>query len=200
MCVFIGYFFGALSPSYFISLLKKKNLSKTGTGNLGATNSFLVLGKVCGVLVLIIDMGKTVLSFKLASLLFPQLNCAGILAAAFSIVGHSFPFYLKFKGGKGLACLGGAALILEPILFLVLISVCLVITFVLDYAVVLAVSGALLFPLCYALVAPSLTEVLICAGMGLLVLYNHLPNLKRIREGNEMRLSAYFKKQDYIKQ
>ena len=203
LCVLIGYFLGSLSPSYFFSLLKKKNLSKSGTGNLGATNAFLVLGKWCGVLVLVFDMGKTVLSFKLAQFLFPQIDVSGILSAAFSIVGHSFPFYLKFRGGKGLACLGGAALAINPTLFLILILICLALTFISNYAVTLAVSGAILFPIFYAFSAPSLFETLISAGMGILVLHNHLPNVKRIKEGREIKLSEYFKngfkKQGYTK-
>lgn len=113
----IGYLLGTLSPAALFAKLKKVNLRKRGTGNLGATNTTMVLGKQYGALVMILDIGKAFLACKLAELLFPELAVAGLLAGAAAVVGHIYPFYMKFKGGKGLAAFGGMILAYNPWMF-----------------------------------------------------------------------------------
>ena len=98
----LGYLFGCLNPATWVGRKKHVDLSKTGTKNLGATNTALVLGKKAGYFVLVFDMFKSIFSYRLAKLLFPQLRLAGLIAGIGTILGHCFPVFMNFKGGKGL--------------------------------------------------------------------------------------------------
>ena len=110
----IGYLMGCISPAAIISKIKNVNLKETGTRNLGATNTTLVLGKRAGVVVLVVDIMKSILSAKLVKLLFPHAVCAGMIACIGCILGHCFPVFLGFQGGKGLAAFAGMVLEYNP--------------------------------------------------------------------------------------
>ena len=103
----IGYLAGSLSPSALVGRLNKTDVRESGTGNLGATNTMLVLGWGAGIFVMVFDLMKSFLSGKLAQLLFPSLRVAGMLGCIGSMVGHCFPVFHHFRGGKGLATFGG---------------------------------------------------------------------------------------------
>ena len=110
----IGYLMGCISPAAIISKIKNVNLRETGTKNLGATNTALVLGKRAGMMVLIVDILKSIMSAKLVKVLFPQAVCAGMIACIGCILGHCFPIFLGFQGGKGLAAFAGMVLEYNP--------------------------------------------------------------------------------------
>ena len=86
LCLTMGYFLGSFSPSALLSRIEKIDLRKQGSGNLGATNTFVVMGFRSGLFVLLFDLLKTIFSDRLARLLFPQLYFAGLIAAC----GHDF--------------------------------------------------------------------------------------------------------------
>ena len=97
----MGYVMGTLSPSALIAKIKKDDLRKRGTGNLGATNVTMVYGRLLGVIVMIFDIGKSFAAFQLAELiapdaLAPNIPIAGLLASGCAVIGHIFPFYMKF--------------------------------------------------------------------------------------------------------
>ena len=145
--IVLGYLIGCINPAWIIARLKKTELRQKGTGNLGATNVFLTLGKRIGIFVMLLDIGKAYAVVLIARIIFPQFALAGVLAGAAAILGHMFPFYLGFKGGKGSACLGGAILGLDWKLFLALLLLGIVIAFLVDYPWAVPVSAAGLFPL-----------------------------------------------------
>lgn len=107
ICCFIGYGLGCMNPAYFISLLKHKDIRNSGTGNLGTTNTFMNFGKACGCAVLLFDMFKAFAAVWLCRALFPEMELASVMAGSMAVIGHIFPFYLHFKGGKGIASLAG---------------------------------------------------------------------------------------------
>ena len=94
-------------PSSLVGRVKKTDVRKSGTGNLGATNTMLVLGWGAGIFVMLFDLMKSFLSGKLAQYLFPGLSTAGMLACIGAMIGHCFPVFHRFRGGKGLATFGG---------------------------------------------------------------------------------------------
>lgn len=98
--IIIGYLLGCISPAALVSKIKNKDLRKSGTGNLGATNTLLVFGKSWGVCVMLFDVAKAFTACKLARWLFPSLPIAGMLAGSAAVAGHIYPFYMKFRGGK----------------------------------------------------------------------------------------------------
>ncbi len=115
-CVAIGYLFGNFQSAYFYGKLVGTDIRKHGSGNLGTTNALRVLGPKAGAIVLCGDILKTVLAVFLCRFLFATGDYAhmGFLFAYYTafgvILGHDFPVWLKFKGGKGIACTAGLML------------------------------------------------------------------------------------------
>lgn len=119
LVAFGAYAIGSLPSGYLIGRLRGIDLRTQGSGNIGATNALRVLGKKWGYLCLVVDIGKGALAVVLAqSVAAPAFGLdsthAGIVAAASALLGHSFPVWLGFKGGKGIATSGGIALALFP--------------------------------------------------------------------------------------
>ncbi len=123
VCLLIGYFFGCFQTSYIYGKCKGIDIRKYGSGNAGTTNSLRVLGKKAGAIVLLGDILKTGLAMTLVRFLFREqygdiLYLLALYAAAGSILGHTFPFYLGFKGGKGIACMAGLVIFFHPYMLL----------------------------------------------------------------------------------
>lgn len=89
----LGYLLGCISPAAWISKTKNVDLRQEGSGNLGATNTAIVLGREAGLFVMIVDMLKSILSARISKLLFPHIAFAGMLACLGSILGHSVAMY-----------------------------------------------------------------------------------------------------------
>lgn len=181
----MGYFIGCISPAKIISRRKNVNLKETGTGNLGATNTALVLGKKAGYIVLIFDMFKSFFSYKMARVLFPQLAVAGVIAGVGVILGHCFPVFLHFNGGKGLAAFGGLVLAHDPLVFALLLTLGIVLALVLNYGVYLAISAAALFPIFSYLRSGSIPVLATTSAASSIVIGVHWGNLRRAITGED---------------
>ena len=191
LSIVIGYLFGSISPSTAISKRKSRNLRENGTGNLGATNTMLVFGKWYGIIVMIIDMLKAYLSVRIARLLFPNLAVAGLLAGCGSVVGHIFPLYHNFKGGKGLACFAGMILALDINIFSVLLTLGVIAVFVSDYAVALPVSAAFSAPAVFGWYYASTAAFGILLIPCTVMLFKHRDNFRRIKDGTEIKFRSF---------
>ena len=111
--ILIGYLLGCSSMAYYIGRWKKQDVRKAGSGNLGASNTTAMLGWGAGVVVGAHDIAKAALAVFLTQLLLPELPFVGAAAGVACVMGHIFPFYLKFKGGKGTASFVGLTLALN---------------------------------------------------------------------------------------
>ena len=181
----IGYLLGSISPAAILSIIKHRNLHEEGTGNLGATNTMLVLGKNCGILVMVVDILKSFFAAKLARLLFPQLAVAAMLAGFGAVLGHIHSVFLRFHGGKGVAALAGLIIAYDPRVFLILFGLAFLLMMACNYGVAGPVSAGLLFPVFVWAGSRDLLTALIAAGAGLLVIYAHRINFVRIRTQQE---------------
>ncbi len=174
----LGYFVGCLNPAKMAGKRYDVNLREEGTGNLGATNAACVLGKRIGIAVLAIDVAKSFLSYKLARLLFPQLMIAGLLAGIGVILGHCYPVFHSFQGGKGLAAYAGMVLAHNiTFFFLILISGSLLML-LLNTGVAATLLGTALFPVLIYLQSHSLPQTLTAATASLLIFYTHRDNIR----------------------
>lgn len=122
VCILIGYFFGLFQSSYIYGKLHGINIKQHGSGNAGTTNTFRVMGKKAGAIVLICDIMKAGFAMLLVKILFGETHgdimyLLTLYAAAGTILGHDFPFYLGFKGGKGIACTVGLVVFFHPYMF-----------------------------------------------------------------------------------
>ena len=111
--ILLSYLLGSSSMSWYLSKIKKVNLRAGGSGNLGASNAVALMGWKAGILVGVHDIGKSILAVLLAQMLFPSVEYIGAVAGVSSVLGHIFPFYLKFKGGKGFASYLGMTIALN---------------------------------------------------------------------------------------
>ena len=195
LCILIAYLLGSLSPAALISKLKHKDLRKNGTGNLGATNTALTFGKLFGVLVLVFDIFKGFLAFKLATWIVPEVEWLAMLAGFAAVIGHCFPFYLKFKGGKGLAAFGGVILAYNPLFFLFVLSTGVVIVLSANSGTTLSYYAALIFPTYVFLTSKNIPAIVICIIMSLFVMAIFIPNLKKAIRGQETKSRDFLKKQ-----
>ena len=107
VCGIMGYLFGNINPAYIISKRRGFDIRSKGSHNAGASNMVIVVGKKAGAITAILDIAKAYLSATFAAILFPSYRIAKEIAALFCILGHIFPVAIKFKGGKGLACIAG---------------------------------------------------------------------------------------------
>ena len=205
-CILIGYLIGCINPAYLISKIKKIDIRKKGSGNLGATNTSLIVGKKWGALVMAFDIFKAYATVKLCQYLFAQTLLAGVVAGSATILGHNHPFYLKFKGGKGLAAFGGCVLALNPLHFLALLIIGIALSLILDYGIGIPLSASILFPTVTAIQYYRMTDgnlgialltVLIILPPMLSVLLRHRSNWQRIKAGTELRIRDYFKGKSY---
>ncbi len=181
----IGYLLGCFNPAALVSKVTKVNLKEVGTKNLGATNTALTLGRKAGYFVLFFDMFKSYFSYKLAKSLFPQLVVAGLIAGLGAILGHCFPVFLHFQGGKGLASFGGLVLAHDPVQFLVLLAVGSCFALILNYGVYLVMSAAALFPILSYFRSGDPRVFLAAALAGSLVIVMHWGNLRRAISGKD---------------
>ena len=126
--IFLGAFLvGSLPTAYIAGRIKGIDISRSGNKNVGGTNALFILGKPLGITVIIIDIGKGLLSVWLASLFSDHHQFIPMLAVVFTTIGHNWMFPIKFKGGKGTGVLAGSLIYLSPlsipVLFLVFIPV-----------------------------------------------------------------------------
>ena len=193
-CIVLGYLFGTFNTAYIIGLTKGIDIRAHGSGNAGASNTTTVLGKKFGVICALCDILKAVLAYKLAELLFPTLPIAGILSGAFCIVGHIFPFWMGFKGGKGLASLAGCALAYDWKWFLLLLGCAVIFILIVDYIALLTCAGAIAFPVVYWFTSHNLYCTLLLCAISTVMVFKHSSNFKRILAGQEKKVSSLWKK------
>lgn len=194
LSLIIGYILGTLSPSALLSKLKKQDFRGSGTGNLGASNTLILLGKGYGALVMLFDILKSFAAVKIAQALCPFVFYAGALAGFCAIIGHIFPFYLKFKGGKGLASFGGMILGLSPLMFLMLLLLTLALIIIINHSAAMPFTAGVLFPLLYGLKTENAWLVLIASGASILIMCTHFGNLKKAINGEDMKIRDIIKK------
>lgn len=199
----VSYLLGSVSSAIIVSkLMFKEDVRSHGSGNAGLTNMLRTYGKGAAALTLVGDMAKTALAVLFTALIFGFSYKNGIsmsgycyLAGLCAVLGHVYPIFYGFKGGKGVLVTASMALILCPAIFGAL---------VLLFAIIVAISGfvslgsivvATLFPVCVCLYSyflggsiPLLTAV--CTiFLGAFIVWCHRSNIKRLRDGNEKKLS-----------
>lgn len=196
--VLIGYLIGGINPSYLIARARGFDIRKKGSGNAGASNAVITMGKAAGVFSALFDIFKAWFAVMLAGSLFPAFRFAREIAGTAAILGHIFPIYMQFRGGKGLACLGGVLLAYSPITFLIFLLAELILVLVTDYICVVPITASIVFPFVYGIQTGSRVGALIYGVVALVILLKHLENIRRIRNGTEVRFSYLWKREEEL--
>ena len=201
VCLAIGYVCGLFQTGYLYGRWNHIDIRQYGSGNSGTTNALRVLGKKAGLIVFLGDFFKTVLGCLLARLLFagsPNVDMYALYAGLGVVLGHNFPCYLGFKGGKGIASMAGilcsmdwrvtvvcALLFLGAVIltrYVSLGSILVVVTFFIQIV---------LYGLCgdYTVAESSLPEFFGVAGfLMVMAVWRHRANIKRLLSGTENKL------------
>lgn len=199
LVILLAYLLGCSNMALYISQIKKLDLRAGGSGNLGASNATALMGWRAGATVAVHDIGKSALAVVLAKLMFPQLPLIGAVAGVASVLGHIFPFYLKFKGGKGFASYIGMTLALNWKLALVIMALVLIVTLITDYIVVGTTLTILSVPTYLGIAEHSILLALILCVATVVIIYKHRMNYVRIYKGTEMGLRSVAKGQYRVK-
>lgn len=197
--VVLGYLLGCSSMAYYIGKWKHKDIRTAGSGNLGASNTAVLFGWGPAVAVALHDIGKAVLAVVLAKWLFPELENVGAAAGVACVVGHIFPFYLKFKGGKGLASYFGLTLALNWKLALMVVALVVLATLITDFISVGAISTVLFVPAYMGFTTHNLLLVAILGIGSIVMLYKHWENIVRIAKHEEIGLRSTAKGEKRIR-
>ena len=194
LCILIGYLIGAINPSYIIAKLRGFDIREKGSKNAGASNALILFGKVIGIGCAVFDIAKATFAIWLCGKLFPELTYSFAVTGVACILGHVFPFYMNFKGGKGLACLGGMILAFDWRVFLVMLAAEIIVAIVTDYICFVPLTASAVFPIVYGIMRRDVWGALITALILPLMLYKHKENLKRIKQKTEMPFSFLWNK------
>jgi acyl phosphate:glycerol-3-phosphate acyltransferase len=197
LIIISSYFIGSVPWGFIFARARGIDIRDKGSGNIGAANAARVMGRKWGYLVFLCDFLKGFLSVKLGQLIAGFFGVdpvlAGVLAAAASVIGHDFPIWLRFKGGKGIATLAGVVLGLFSPLVCVLFGVVWVVVFLLArYTSLASICAVIALPIAAALIADKNAagfQLLIgfCVFMTLLALWKHRSNIVRLLNGTENR-------------
>ena len=187
--ILLGYVLGSSSMAYYIGKLKRQDVRKAGTGNLGASNTAVLFGWGAAVLVAVHDIAKAAIAVLAAKLLFGDLAYAGAAAGAAAVIGHIFPLWMGFSGGKGLACIGGLVLAYNWRLFLLMLAAEILLVLIFQYICIMPISVSIVFPIVYGMQTGDSAGTLALVALIPVIVYKHLPNLRRILTGQEARIS-----------
>ena len=196
--VIVGYLLGSLNAAIIVSrLLKGEDIRNFGSGNAGMTNMLRTYGKGPAALTAVVDFGKGAVAIILARVaagyLGLELNVdIGYIAGIAAMLGHIFPIYFGFKGGKGVMTAMGVMLCVNPLVFLILAAVFVPLIFITRIVSLSSILGSLCLPIVTWLVLsfrgqPPLYDSLLAGVIGLLIIVMHKENIKRLLNGTESR-------------
>lgn len=191
-----SYLIGAVPFGYLLFYLKeKKDIRTLGSKNIGATNILRLSGWKLAVVVLLLDIAKGFVPVILARRLFPEQINISIIAGIAAILGHCFPIYIKFKGGKGLATSLGIYLALAPLPLSCSLGIFLLAVLFTRYVSLGSILLSLSFPL-FVMLFQGDTKIVITGFVILiLILVQHRANIKRLLSGNERKLGERISKE-----
>lgn len=190
VAIILGYLLGCSNLAYYISRASKKDIRQSGTGNLGASNATVLFGWKAGVAVAMHDAGKALLAVILAKLLFPELENVGAVAGVAAVLGHIFPFYLKFKGGKGTASFVGLTLALNWKLALAVLAILVLATIITDYIVIGTFSIIVTVPVYMGFFVHNLILMSIICIASFAIFWKHRENIGRMIRKEEIGLRS----------
>ncbi len=203
ICVGIGYLFGLFQTSYLYGRANHMDIREHGSGNAGTTNALRTMGKKAGALTLLGDCLKCVLAVLAVRLIYGGsqgeiLPLLSLYAAAGCILGHNFPFYLGFRGGKGVAASVGMVLVIDWRIFLICAVVFLALYFAAHYVSLCSISAyvtALVMLIIfgqmghYGMPQARVWEMdLVMLALTVLAIYRHRANIGRLLRGEESKI------------
>ncbi|MBQ6865784.1 MAG: glycerol-3-phosphate acyltransferase [Clostridia bacterium] len=186
LVIILCYILGSSNMAKYIAAVKKVDLSAGGSGNPGASNAVILMGWGAGVLTALHDIGKSALAVVLARMVFPELPLIGATAGVASVMGHIFPFWMKFRGGKGFASYLGMTIALHWKFAIAVLVLVVAVTLITDYIVAATTTTIIIVPIGIGLLTQSVLIPLILLVASLVIAWKHRDNYVRMYNGTEI--------------
>lgn len=198
LAAIIGYLIGSVNSSItVIKIWKHEDIRDHGSKNAGLTNTLRVYGKKAALVTLLCDLAKGIIAVWLCRFISTLIGgiddtiLVGYVAGVFVMIGHIFPLYYGFKGGKGVLIAATTLLALDPVTFSVIIPFFILLVLITDYVSLSSIIAAAMYPV-FTFVFQSLRhfdtvipDTIFAGIMGIIIIYMHRSNIKRLREGTE---------------
>ena len=191
-----AYLLGSIPTGYLVARAKGIDIRAVGSGNIGATNVFRILGKPAGILVLVVDglKGFAACSWLADFVVQPfavapdKIEYLRIVAGISAVLGHNFTCWLKFKGGKGIATSAGVYFALAPLAAGIALVTWIVTAILTRYVSIASIAAAVALPAAVWLTPNSVVLRIVTTALGLLAIYKHKSNIQRLLNGTERRV------------
>ncbi|MBL7070963.1 MAG: glycerol-3-phosphate 1-O-acyltransferase PlsY [Candidatus Omnitrophica bacterium] len=192
-----AYILGSIPTSYLMGKIKGIDVRKAGSGNVGATNVLRTVGKLPALITLIVDILKGVLAVTFIATYFYNDNAIitiemyRTLLGLCAVCGHNWSFFLKFKGGKGVATSCGVLGILMPKAMIAAVIIFFITLAFTKYVSLASLHLVVALPVVAALMGDRLENVLLAITICIIISYKHKSNIKRLLAGNENKIGAH---------
>ena len=185
----VSYLLGSIPTGYLVAKAKGIDIRAVGSGNIGATNVFRILGKTAGIFVLLVDALKGFVACRYVAF-GPNAPSEAheMVAGLFAILGHNYTCWLRFKGGKGVATTAGVLLALAPIGFAVALTTFLIVLGLSRYVSLSSVTAAVVLPFGVWLAGGTTPMIALMSFLSAMVIYKHRSNIQRLIAGTESRI------------
>jgi glycerol-3-phosphate acyltransferase PlsY len=187
--ILLGYLAGSVPFAFLLARRAGIDVRFAGSGNVGAANVMRTTGTRRAILVMSLDVAKGVLAVALALVVHAGVTLTALAAAA-AVVGHIYPVWLRFHGGKGVAVAAGVFAVLTPIATALAAGLFLVIVWLTRYVSLGSIAASVALPPAAWITGEPIAVVLAAAGSGGLILFRHRGNIRRLREGTERRMGV----------
>ncbi|HKM42528.1 MAG TPA: glycerol-3-phosphate 1-O-acyltransferase PlsY [Limnochordia bacterium] len=183
----VSYLLGSIPFGFLIARWwAKVDVREHGSGNIGMTNVLRTTGWFCALLTLIGDMGKGVVAVLLARHFLFEPTWA-LVAGILAVVGHNWPIFLRFKGGKGVATVAGVLVAYQPIVAAILVVIWLAVLLIWRYISLASVVVAFCLPIALAVLQARPVEIILAIVVAAFTIIRHRSNIERLRQGTEYR-------------
>lgn len=200
--IVLAYLIGSIPTAVWMSKrLYGIDIREHGSGNAGATNMFRILGPKAGTAVMLIDMLKGFLAVKLAifapyGFYTEQSVNLQVFLGLFAVLGHIFPIWAEFKGGKGIATLFGMILSIQPLVAVSMVGVFMLMLYITRYVSLSSITASIAFPLMIVFIfrEPELSYRIFAIATAFLVVLTHHKNINRLLNGSESKVAIFRKR------
>ncbi|MDZ5472734.1 glycerol-3-phosphate 1-O-acyltransferase PlsY [Bacillus sp. 31A1R] len=186
--VLLAYLLGSIPSGLIIGkLFYGKDIREHGSGNLGGTNTFRTLGKRAGIVVTLADILKGTLATALPFFFGTEMQLHELIPGVFAVIGHMYPIFANFRGGKAVATSGGVLLFYAPLMFVIMLAIFIICLYITKYVSLSSILGALA-ALVYSIIIWDPPLVIVVAILAIFVIYRHRANIKRIKNKTEPKI------------
>lgn len=186
LVVIIGYLLGSINSAVIYSKLRGEDIRNTGSGNAGATNILRTYGKGAAAIVVVGDIAKGILAVLIGRILGGA--HLSYFAGLSAVLGHNYPLYFGFRGGKGILTSLAVMLMISPKQAVIAMVFAIVVIAVTRYVSLGSILGSILFGILIAIFSTDLWLILVSAAVVLLAVLRHIPNIRRLCNGTERKL------------